>query len=932
MPSISFDGQSFMVDGRRIWLVGGAIHYPRTPRALWRRRILAAKQAGLNCIETYVFWNLHEPEPGRFDFEGDRDLRHFIELIAAEGMYCILRPGPYVCSEWDFGGLPPWLLNIPELRLRQANAPFNEACARYIGAVMAQVRDLQVTAPRSPGAAAGPIVMMQAENEWFCHHPQQAQAYLHELVRYLRENGCDVPINVCNNLWQRVDGTIDTWNASRHLLSDLRQLRVVQPEAPRLVSEFWTGWFDQWNGPHVADHSAGLTQLRMAGITAVGGQYNLYMFHGGTNFGFYGGRTVNGDACFMTTSYDYDAPLLEAGGRGEKYLAVKRLSTFCSQFGYVLAHLNPRGGHAAVNLDERQPPVSVIHQGGTQGEVVFILRPLEDRSREVSVLLPSGIQLPVPMGDESAAWILAGVNLAGQAELTYTNLRPWAFLEGRLLVLYGPPGAEGIVCLDEADIHVRVPNDNAPFIERTEAITLLVLNRRQVDAAYVTEEGVVIGASELNEDGQPIPWPRWTGGMKLVTPDGTITTIPRPRPRGGRRANAAPRLSRPQPLPCAELVAPEEAGYRDIPGPASLEALDCPFGYGWYRLSMQKAARGRMLAPHAADRLHLIPASTQGSKAQPATLLGAGPGAVGEPTALRLSGQVTVLADNLGRFNYGWHVGERKGLYGHFHTVKPIAAGKPKVDRAHGPDPFELRGFWQGLRIGQKPEGDQLTFTFRAAKKPGVIVDIGRLAHRALVLLNGQALDMFDPHYSAGIGRWLLTEEHGLVGGRNQLALALFDSLDARRRRAAASAVRLLQSTGEPTAQAQWQFKPWTVPAASDFENAADTAMPPGLPGWFRLTFTVSHTEQPLWLEATGLSKGQLILNGHNVGRYWVATADGTAVPPQSRYYLPEPWLRTDQPNELLIFDEHGRSPQACRLLYDALGPYNGPTARRAPS
>ena len=109
MADISFDGQSFSIDGRRIWLVSGAIHYMRTPRALWRQRIAAARQAGLNCVETDVFWNAHEPAPKRFDFAGDLDLRHFVQTIAEEGMFCILRPGPYVCGEWDCGGLPAWL-------------------------------------------------------------------------------------------------------------------------------------------------------------------------------------------------------------------------------------------------------------------------------------------------------------------------------------------------------------------------------------------------------------------------------------------------------------------------------------------------------------------------------------------------------------------------------------------------------------------------------------------------------------------------------------------------------------------------------------------------------------------------------------------------------------------------------------------------------
>ena len=189
MPSVSFDGQSLLIDGRRIWLVSGSIHYARTPHQLWRSRIRAASnRPGLNCIDTHVFWNIHEARPGRFHFKDDADLGQFVRLIHQEGMWCILRPGPYVGAGADFGGLPGWLHKIKDVKLRCTNGPFLEACARYLGAVMEQVKDLQVTTPlpgRKVGDAvsAGPIVMMQAENQWYCHNPDESEGYLRQIVR-----------------------------------------------------------------------------------------------------------------------------------------------------------------------------------------------------------------------------------------------------------------------------------------------------------------------------------------------------------------------------------------------------------------------------------------------------------------------------------------------------------------------------------------------------------------------------------------------------------------------------------------------------------------------------------------------------------------------------------------------------------------------------
>lgn len=150
MPSVTYDGRSFMLDGRRIWLVGGSIHYARIPHELWADRIYCAKLAGLNTIEIPVFWNRHEPRPGKFDFSGDNDLRRFVELVHEAGLLAILRLGPFVGSECDGGGIPPWVGDVANVQLRAPNAPFLEACSRYITAVADRVRDLQVTSTKGP--------------------------------------------------------------------------------------------------------------------------------------------------------------------------------------------------------------------------------------------------------------------------------------------------------------------------------------------------------------------------------------------------------------------------------------------------------------------------------------------------------------------------------------------------------------------------------------------------------------------------------------------------------------------------------------------------------------------------------------------------------------------------------------------------------------
>ncbi|MEX1015402.1 MAG: beta-galactosidase [Phycisphaeraceae bacterium] len=932
MSTITFDGQSFIVDSRRIWLVSGAIHYPRVPRDLWRNRIRAAKQAGLNCIDTHVFWNCHEPRPGKFDFEGQRDLRRFVEIVGEEGMHCILRPGPYINGAWDFGGHPAWLTHTVDAPLRQASPAYLEACARYLGAVMEQVRDLQLTTPTEglppavptgnvPGEPAGgfvgggrgPILMMQVENEWFCHNDEQAQKYLRELVRYLRENGCMVPIHNGNNLWQRVEGTIDTWHAGGHLMPDLRQLAVVQPEAPRLVGEYPTDGHACWGTkpPQAVDAEQHLEHL--AHILASGAQYNLAPFHGGTNFGFNAGRTPDGH---VTTSHDCDAPLHEAGGRGPRYDATKRISTFASQFHQILANLAPDAAHTTAAPEAGDHPLAIVHQRGSQGDVVFLIRSAKDKRDTVDLLLPNGLTLTVPMGDSRVAWLLLQANLGGVARLEHTNLRPFAFLARKLLVLFGPANAEGTVNLDGVELQIKAPGANKPpAVETLDDLAVVVLNEAQADAAYPWRDGLAVGCSGLDDAGEPVPARGWST-ITLVGLDGSTSQ----RKAAPTRRPTAPRLTRWQHADQAACLDGTHPGYEKIDGPASLEQLGCNQGYGWYRIGVGSAkTAAAAFAPEAGDRLHVF----SGGKRR--AILGLGPDTPGspaaaeQPTRLQLAGDVVLLADNLGRFTVGPHLGQRKGLFGHIHDVKPLKLPKPAVRNERLPDPFQFAGYLHHMRRGERPSGDVYRWKLKAKGKRPTILTLHNLPATALLLVNDTPVGFYHEHASAGLLRLLLEPGQGPVtGGTNEIALALFSPLDPKVK--LSDHLTLFDVAQTLTNRGQWAFCRWTAP-----DDDAFAALPrslPDQPAWFRARFDVKHADVPLWLEPRGMSKGQIYLNGHNVGRYFLATPTGKAVPPQRLYYLPEPWLHTDQPNELTLFDEHGKTPTQCRLVYNPMGPY----------
>jgi beta-galactosidase len=941
MPTISFDGQSLIIGTQRVWLVSGSLHYFRIPHELWPQRLAAAKQAGLNCITTCVAWNVHEPEPGQFHFEGDADLRRFVQLIGEAGMYCILGPGPYIGAEWDFGGLPAWLNRIEGVQLRQANPAYIEACTRYLGQVMGQVKDLQVTGSSSitdrpvevvvarPGArgsgrrtpseaaaatttaepSGGGIVMVQAENQWYCHNPDQIGKYLGELTRYLRENGCTVPISMCNNLWATVDGTIATWNANEHLAADLRQLSVVQPNAPRFVSAYWPGRCAHWGGKHEERFDAGQISHHLAQILASGAQYNLYMFHGGTSFGFYAGRSDAGPDRFTTTSYDYGAPLLEAGGRGDKFLAVKRISTFASQFANIFAHLEPGRGHVAVAPVEVGAGLSVIHQHGGQGQVVFLLKGPQDQTTQLDMLLPNGLTLPVPIGSDRVAWFVIDANLAGVAQLTYTNLRPWAFLGNRMLVLFGPAGAEGLICINDALLSIEVPTGRTPGVALHEDLTIVILNAEQVDAAYPTDTGLVIGAAGLAEDDAPLPHADWPQ-VQSIEFDGQI----RRRRMTSPQRHSAPRLGNWKHAAVTEMIDGSSASFTPIDGPASLETLKCNFGYGWYRLSLRNPVDANLLTPGSADRLHLFDGGVL------RTLLGRAPGAQRGPCHLKLTEQITLLADNLGRSGCNGGLTERKGLFDHLYDVAAFELGVPQVIAGRAPDLFELGGFFATTRRDDRPPADALLWQLEGMRNGVMVLELEGFEAAAMLLVNDQPIGVYDPQLTSGTGRFTLEAGKQFGRGVTRIQLALFEPFDAQRHTLAR--IKLYQSSEKLTSRAAWAFAPWTPPQAEAFGPMPKLAT--SLPCWYRTQFKVSHTDAPLWFEiptAGSLSKGQIYLNGHNLGRYFAATQAGQPVGPQTRYYLPEPWLHSDSPNELLIFEEHGNKPAKCKLIYDPMGP-----------
>ncbi len=319
MSTFQIGDQDFLLDGQPYRILSGALHYFRVHPDLWADRIHKARLMGLNTIETYVAWNAHAPSAGEWDVSGGLDLGRFLDLVAAEGMHAIVRPGPYICAEWDNGGLPAWLFRDERVGVRRLEPRYIAAVTEYLERVY------EIVVPRQVDSD-GPVVLVQIENEYGAYGADKD--YLAELVRVTREAGITVPLNTVDQPTDQMlaDGSIPglhkTASFGSRAAERLVTLRTHQPTGPLMCMEFWNGWFDDW-GTHHHTTDSDLTARDLDAILSVGGSVNFYMFHGGTNFGLTNGANDKGRYAAITTSYDYDAPLDEAGNPTDKFFAFR---------------------------------------------------------------------------------------------------------------------------------------------------------------------------------------------------------------------------------------------------------------------------------------------------------------------------------------------------------------------------------------------------------------------------------------------------------------------------------------------------------------------------------------------------------------------------------------------------------------------------------
>jgi beta-galactosidase len=402
----------FLLDGKPFRIMAGEIHFQRIPREYWADRLLKIKAAGLNTVGTYVFWNALEPEPGQWDLSGGNDLAAFIRTAQRLGLWVIVRPGPYACAEWDFGGLPIWLLRTPDIKVRCSDPRYLAACEPYIRKIADVVRDLQVH-------RGGPVLMVQVENEYGSYGNDRD--YMLALKGFWEKAGIEVPLFTADGAtpYMLEAGSLpgaaiglDPGTNEKHFAEAARLERGVPVFCSELYPGWLTHWGEEWARVKTEDVLADLRWLLDNGKS-----FSLYMFHGGTNFGFWAGANFSDKYEPDVTSYDYDAPLNEMGQPTPKYFAIRDL----------LRRYLPKGA----KLPDLPKPLPLIE-----------IPPIAfDESASLFDNLPAAVRAPQPGPMESYGqdhgFILYRTRLLGHrgGKLTVTDLHDYAsvYVDGRFL-------------------------------------------------------------------------------------------------------------------------------------------------------------------------------------------------------------------------------------------------------------------------------------------------------------------------------------------------------------------------------------------------------------------------------------------------------------------------------------------------------------------
>lgn len=891
--AVQYNSFSYNINGEQVFLNSAAIHYFRMPKEEWREVLAKAKLAGMNCVDTYFAWNVHEPEEGQWNFEGDNDCGAFLDLCHELGLWVIARPGPFICAEWDFGGFPYWLNTKKDLKFRTHDELYLTYVDCYMDRLIPIIREREI-------GAGGSVILVQVENEYgYLASDEAARDYMLHLRDAMLERGITVPLITCvGSVEDTVEGA-NFWSGADHHYQNLVK---KQPDAPKIVTEFWTGWFEHWGAPSATQKTAALYEKRMlealrTGFTGI----SHYMFFGGTNFGGYGGRTVGASDIFMVTSYDYDAPLNEYGRVTDKYYTAKRMSYFVTATESLL--LNAAEGDAGLAVLPQGFSARVRERGN---ERIWFVESSKDERETTSMTLPDGRTIPVTAGPQAIIPVIDKLQLEPGVHLTCnTYLLANEHIDGQhTLIVYAENGQRSYIEL-ESELPIRLEDDGVrrQQLIGDKRVVLDLCHFREAQFVQLTIGGKPYRIVAINKDGADRAWriagkdgAKWAIGYADfdLQADGTLKAALADSDAEPIHLGAWTALADVQHAPFVHLQAPKLEGWsaetcelsaeqgEEASQPKAFSELGQPYGYLLYECDIE--AGNESAATLILSRLEDT-ARVYVNGVQQALVHQVGAAAVEVHLTPNEKNRLQIVVQNMGRLNFSPFLGEAKGIAGAVY--------------ADGRSLNLLGGWMQEDAIVHLNEVNQIagggmirrTFTVESGYDRAFLVGAisGKLS------INGKDIQI------EGYQDWFLHHtldvSEYVQEGSNIIEMAYVKSPLQRLELLVSSSNRELKD---------WRMADVEKLKRQPYEGGA------GVPAWHTVQFDKPvlpvEVHAKLKLRLTGMSKGTLWLNGINLGRYW-------QVGPQEDYKIPMAWLRDR--NELVLFDENGASPSRVRLLYD---------------
>jgi len=953
-PYINFDGRGFLINGKRTFIAAGELQYSRTPRAMWRDRMLRIKRCGYNALQTYCYWNFHEPREGQFDFTGDHDFDAYLKMAHALGLYVVVRMGPYVNSEWDTGGLPIWLRFKSGLLPMQDNAPFYQAVTPYFDKLVPIIAANQIN-------HGGPVIMVQMENEnetgGGTDEPTPYYKWFHAKMLHM---GLQVPL-FFSGLNHSDDPAGDT------------PFDTSQRTSPWFSSEFWTGWYGLYGSP--PDRAAKLERATWKVIAYGGSGYAHYTLAGGTNFDAWNCNEQG-------ASYDFCAPIGQTGDLRDVYYREKRAATFATSFPDVIENSLASTGGFGVTPTNTQ--VQITNRKGPAGESLFLDNP-SDAPQATQIRAADGKSVfpsagPITLAPREIMPIVAGYPLLPGINLRLAATRILGIShqgQTTTLVIYGAAG-------EPAEMHFEATNAVIVQQPRGEASALTVkapgevILKTKFPAATPTASIFRVGARRVRilamsfdmadrtwflQDGSMIACgPDYvgevtaTGGaLRLATEQRGMETVPHPLPQllygdgspvplvrvsvpGATAQAAAPTLG-PWQIAATAPTPPEvQPNLDDSRWKASQQPL--PMGadgdigaFAWYRTQVT-VPDSRSYQLNFSEVGDWVTCFVNGSRVASSEAQPQSPNTAPRQLHVMLQKGVNTLAF----------------LTAHY--------GRRKLYNYYGPlDTIDAKGISGPVTLSQPAGGSDDNLTYRWQADDAAPGDAAKFAAPSLDTTgpdwhdaNG-AMDVFNgrlgwvwyrttlpqwpgPHrrlYFNSIddsgdvflnGKQIATN----IGINAQATVSLDSAWNEKGPNVLAVAVQNTAGPGNigevrfdagiPDGQEihGWKMRGGLIAPLVWKPNYFPNGL--GTPGFYRTTFTaeppsISGPHPILRASMQGMSRGTVWLNGHNLGRYPERS-------PVDGLYLPEAWLLPGK-NTLMVFDEEGNSPSQIKIVVETV-------------